>query len=308
MNKKKFLISMLITILVASAIGGGLLAANTMFDGDLPDALSKLLDRADSDKINVLVMGVDKGKARADVIILASLDPKNEEVNLLSIPRDTRVKVSDSRHDKINHTLGYENGEETITKMVKQLTGMPIHYYCEIDFEGFRDVIDILGGVEFDVPVNMHYDDPYQDLHIHVDKGLQVLNGADAEGVVRFRASYATGDLGRIGVQQDFLKALFQQKLQAKYLRKAPALLREISDHLKTNFPISKATKYVKMLKKMEGDSLETFMLPGASKTIGGASYYVCDSAATKELVLTEFGYPEDEAKKLKKSKASDAE
>ncbi len=305
MNGRKFFLSMIITILVVAVISGGLMTAQFLFGTNLTDSIAQYLDKTTTDKANILLMGLDKGKTRADVIMVISLDPKEKTINALSIPRDTRVEYSPGRHDKINHAMGYKNPEETIIKMVKQITGMPIHYYCEVSFEGFRNVIDILGGVEFDVPINMHYDDPYQDLHIHVNKGLQVLDGKDAEGVVRYRATYVNGDTDRISLQQDFLQALFAQKLQAKYIAKAPSLIREIYKHVTTNFSVADATKYVGMLKKMTPESLSTHMLPGESGYIGGASYYIYNTTKTKELILHSFGYPEEEAKRLKQLAAS---
>ncbi|MBE7021687.1 MAG: LytR family transcriptional regulator [Ruminococcaceae bacterium] len=304
MNIKKFFLSMLVTILVVCTIAGGLSAANFLFGTNLADEIAKYLDKTTNDKVNVLLMGLDKGKTRADVIMVVSVDPKENTVKVLSIPRDTRAQYSESRYDKINHAMGYKNPEETIIRLVRNITGMPIHYYCEIDFMGFRNVIDILGGVEYDVPINMHYDDPVQDLHIHVNKGLQVLDGEDAEGVVRFRNTYANGDYDRIALQQDFLKELFAQKLDAKYITKAPAIVNEIYDHVKTNFSVADATKYLGMLKKMTDDSLTTYTLPGNSQYISGISYFIYDPAKTREMVLYNFGYPEDEYKQLVESGA----
>jgi len=300
MNIKKFFLSMLITILVLVFIGGGLLLAKVMFGTTLSGEISKLLDKnTATEKANILLLGLDKDRIRADVIMVVSLDPEDNDIQVLSIPRDTRVQYPSGRFDKINHAMGYKNPEETIIGLVKEITGMPIHYYCEVNFQGFRDVIDILGGVEYNVPIDMHYDDPYQDLHIHVNKGLQVLDGKDAEGVVRYRATYANGDLGRINLQQDFLRELFAQKLQPQYISKAPALLQAMNEHVTTNFSIAEATKYLGMLKEMSSESLQTHMLPGASKTISGASYYVYNEEETRQMILTSFGYPEEEAEKL---------
>jgi len=299
MNKKKFFLSMIITILVVATISAGLSAAQFFFGTSLSAELSKFLDKISNDKVNVLLMGLDKDRTRADVIMVVSVNPEDNTVKVLSIPRDTRVQYSSTRYDKINHAMGYKNPEETIIRLVKQVTGMPIHYYCEVDFMGFRNVIDILGGVEYDVPINMHYDDPAQDLHIHVNKGLQVLDGKAAEGVVRFRNTYANGDYDRINLQQDFLREMFAQKLQAKYITKAPAIVREIYDHVKTNFSVADATKYLGMLKKMTPDSLSTHTLPGQSQYISGVSYFVYSPDEVEDLVLYEFGYPEEEAKRL---------
>lgn len=300
MNKKKFFLSMLITILVVAVVGGGLAAANFLFGTSLSDEIAKYLDKTTTDKVNVLLMGLDEEKIHADVIMVVSVDPEENTVNVLSIPRDTRVQYSESKYDKINHAMGYKNPEETIIRLVKQVTGMPIHYYCEVDFEGFRNVIDILGGVEFDVPINMNYDDPAQNLHIHVNKGLQTLDGYNAEGVVRFRNTYVNGDVDRISLQQDFLMALFEQKLQPEYIAKAPSIIKEIYKHVKTNFSVADASKYLGMLKKLTSESMHTYTLPGHGQYISKVSYYVYDEAATKEMILTGFGYPEEEAARLK--------
>lgn len=307
MNVKKFFLSMIITVLVIATLIGGLNVGKLLFNTNLSSEIEKYLDKVSSSKENILLMGVDKEGLHADVIMLVSLDSKEKTIRVLSIPRDTRVEYSGGRYDKINHALAYENGEEKVISLVKQITGMPIHYYCEVNFEGFRNVIDILGGVEFDVPEDMHYEDPAQDLYIHVNKGLQLLDGKDAEGVVRFRATYVEGDTKRIGVQQDFLRALFKQKLKPEYLRKAPALIEEMYEHVTTNFSVADATKYIKTLKKMDEESLKTFTLPGEGKYVGPVSYFVYDAPATRKLLLEEFGYPEDEAKEWRKQKEAEA-
>ncbi len=301
---KKFFISMVATVLVVTAIALGLQAAQLFFGSSLSSEITKLLDKATNDTVNILCLGLDKDGTRSDVIMVVSIDSKREQINILSIPRDTRVRYPNSKYDKINHAMGYKKPEETIIGLVKQVTGMPIHYYCEIDFEGFRNVIDILGGVEFNVPMDMHYEDPTQDLYIHVNKGYQKLNGKQAEGVVRFRAGYATGDNGRIPVQQDFIHALFEQKLKPQYIIKAPTLMKEIYENVNTNFTVSDAMGYVKLLRNLSADSLGTYTLPGQSSYISGVSYYVYDEAETRQLILEKFGYPEDEAKRLEKQKA----
>lgn len=300
MNKKKFFTSFIITILAFAVVFFGI---NAALNGiSLPDSLNKIMDKTTSDKVNILVLGLDKAAKRADVVMIFSVDPEYNEINVLSIPRDTRVAVAPGKFDKINHTMGYPNPEETIINSIRNLTGMPIHYYCEVTFEGFRDFIDILGGVEFDVPVDMHYDDPAQDLSIHINKGRQTLNGKQAEGVVRFRNTYARADLQRIEVQQDFLRAMFEQKLNPKYIVKAPSLIKEMYESVNTNFSVGAALKYVGMLSSLDADSLSTYTLPGTPQMIGGVSYVVPDVEATRQLVLTEFGYPEDEAKAIRKS------
>lgn len=290
MNKRKFILSLVITLAVLAIIFVvfQLFSSNTGFQ----DAL----DSSGSGKINVLVVGVDKDGTRSDVNMLFSLDPKEKTVNLMSIPRDTRVEFKKGSHGKINACIGKQNGEELLIETVKDLTGMPIHNFCKVNFEGLRNIIDILGGVEFDVPMDMDYDDPAQDLHIHLKKGKQTLNGADAEGLLRFRKGYATGDLGRIDMQQAFLKELMNQKLSPKYIFKAVPVVKEISKNVETDMSVMYMLKYAWKFRDSDKVEFNSYTLPGAPKMIGGVSYYLCDEAATENLVRTQFGYSDGES------------
>lgn len=290
MNKRKFILSLVITLAVLAIIFVvfQLFSSNTGFQ----DAL----DSSGSGKINVLVVGVDKDGTRSDVNMLFSLDPKEKTVNLMSIPRDTRVEFKKGSHGKINACIGKQNGEELLIETVKDLTGMPIHNFCKVNFEGLRNIIDILGGVEFDVPMDMDYDDPAQDLHIHLKKGKQTLNGADAEGLLRFRKGYATGDLGRIDMQQAFLKELINQKLSPKYIFKAVPVVKEISKNVETDMSVMYMLKYAWKFRDSDKVEFNSYTLPRAPKMIGGVSYYLCDEAATENLVRTQFGYSDGES------------
>ena len=290
MNKRKFVLSLVITlaVLIIIFVGFQLFSSNPDF--------KDVLDSSGNGKINVLVVGVDKDGLRSDVNMLFSLDPKEKTVNLMSIPRDTRVEFNKGSYGKINASIGKENGEELLIEKVKELTGMPVHNFCKVNFEGLRNIIDILGGVEFDVPADMDYDDPAQDLHIHLKKGTQVLNGSDAEGLLRFRKGYATGDLGRIDMQQAFLKELINQKLSPKYIFKAIPVVKEISKNVETDMSVMYMLKYAWKFRDSNKIEFNSYTLPGTPKTISGVSYYICDETATKNLVRTQFGYANGES------------
>lgn len=285
MNKRKFVLSLVITlaVLIVSFVALSLFSSSPNFQG--------MLDDTATDKINVLVVGVDKDGSRSDVNMLFCVDPVEKSIRLLSIPRDTRVKISKNSYTKINACIGRDDGEQLLIETVKELTGMPVHNFCKVNFEGLRNIIDILGGVKFNVPMDMDYDDPVQDLHIHLKKGEQVLNGADAEGLLRYRKGYANADLGRIDTQQAFLKELIAQKLNAKYLLKAGAITKEINKNLETDMSAAYMLRYAWKFRESSNVTFESYMLPGNAKTIGGASYYVCDEDATETLVRTKFGY-----------------
>ena len=265
-------------------------------------------------KMNLLLLGVDEGGKRSDTIMIISVDNVNKTIKLLSIPRDTKITLSNGQVIKMNACIGFERAEEFVIETVKTITKMPIHYYCQVNFDGFKEIIDVLGGVNYNVPFDMNYDDPAQDLHIHLKKGLQHLDGQAAHDFVRFRhnneseavyapGDYYKGDIGRIGAQQDFLKELFRQKMQMKYLVKAPELLDVAYEYVHTNFTISSAMEFISMLRTAETTELETFILPGTDRYENKISYYIYSPSETKKLVLEEFGYPEEEAKKLAESK-----
>ncbi len=246
-------------------------------------------------KLNVLVVGLDKGGYRTDTIIIASCDLDNNCVNMLSIPRDTRMYVG-GRYQKINVAYaikqdGKMKGISGTIEAVTRLTGIPIHHYVVFECNTFRDFIDALDGVDFDVPQNMNYDDPVQDLHIHLKKGLQHLDGDKAEQLVRFRR-YPTGDIKRVEVQQDFLKALADQKLNLTIIAKLPELFEVWTENIKMSFTAGDVVRYSGNLKKFKSENIKAYLLPGvADGTHYGASYWIADMDETKKLVEDTFGY-----------------
>lgn len=271
------------------------------------------LDNAETESIgvvNILLLGVDKGGLRSDTIMLVSLNGKTKKVNVLSIPRDTRVPFG-SNYYKINAAIGIgeqevrkknlKEPEELTIQKVKMLTGMPIHYFMTIDFDAFIEIIDILGGVDFEIPFNMVYNDPAQNLHINLKAGMQHLNGKQAHDFVRFRKGdpgykgYANGDLGRIEAQQAFMRALAEQKLKPQYLLKATEIFSSIKENVRTNYSAKDLLKHIGIIKDLNSEDFKMHQLPGTTQTIGGQSYVICDEAATADLV-SEYFYPETEA------------
>ena len=128
------------------------------------------------------------------------------------------------------------------------LTGLPVHYYVVVNPDGFRRIIDTLDGVWIDVPIRMYYSDPDQGLYIDLKPGYQLLDGKKAEQFCRFRSGYANADLGRIEAQQNFVKALFEQKLKPEYLMKSGEIYQHIEDCVDTNFSVSDIPIFLKML------------------------------------------------------------
>ena len=286
-----FLVS-LVVIIIASLI---VLGIGGLFDNPVVIEEIEPVDEV-SGKVNVLVLGVDKEGLRTDTIIVASYDANAGIVNMLSIPRDTRMYVG-SRYQKINsaHAITGSNGKikgpNGTIDAVTRITGIPINYYVEFSFNAFRETIDALGGVYFDVPQSMKYSDPTQGLRINLSKGYQLLNGDKAEQLVRFR-QYPEGDIKRVQVQQDFIKAVAEQKLNAQIITKLPDIYKALSNNVKTNFKLTDVIKYANSLVNIDMDNIIMHQLPGQySGSEYKTSYWLPDIKEIKLLVQNTFGY-----------------
>lgn len=248
--------------------------------------------------VTILALGVDKRTrdvGRADTVMVISLDPKYKAVRVISLPRDTRVQIPGYEgYNRLNSAYGF-GGPELVEATVEKLLGLEIDYYVSTDFQGFAKIIDAVGGVKIDVEKPMHYDDNAQDLHIHLEPGLQRLSGEDALAYVRFRSD-GLGDVslvdpvnnvyeGRIQRQQKFLKAVAGQVLDPSNIWKAPALIKRLSDALETNMPLTSIMRYAAIAEQMPTTNIITTVLPGQAERINGASYWVPDTPEVDRLV-----------------------
>lgn len=271
---------------------------------------SNILAPVENGKINVLLLGVDESGLRSDTIMVAAYDVNEAKVNLMSIPRDTKIKIENRGITrKINevHALNSKkkNGEivgaEAMAEVVTQLTGIPINYYAEFSFASIDNLFDVLGPVEFNVPDiegggrGMNYDDPYQNLHIHLKPGLQKLSGNQIQQFLRYRKSnYGVGtgsDTDRVARQQELFKAIIDQKVNISILPKVPAIFSQISKEIKTNIQTGDITKYIRHIAKLSGESVTTHTLPGENKTLSGGSYFVVNLEETATMLRDVFGY-----------------
>jgi len=245
--------------------------------------------------INVLVLGLDDDEMRSDVIALINYSPNENKMNILSIARDTRVKFN-GKYTKINSLIG-KGGEKTVIDMVEDITGLPVDYYVTLNFKGFREIVDALDGVEIDVPFDMDYDDPYQNLHIHLKKGKQVLDGKKAEQFVRYRKGnhqgegYEDGDLGRIKMQQLFIEEFVKQKIKLKYLLKANEIFYTLKKNMRTNIEIGDIRYFIRDIKNIKTPVIEGYTLPGYSRYIGSQWFYIYNKKETKKLIEENFYY-----------------
>lgn len=254
-------------------------------------------------KTNVAVFGTDKEGIRTDVNFVVSFDAETKRISLVSIPRDTKVIMTDKILESLeerNKYIPYKDGVKGMCKFnevhayagkdyanefsvlqLEDLLGITIDYYVKIDIAGFRDVVDAVGGVEMEVQDNLYYNDPYQDLHINLKKGFQTLNGDKAEQLVRYRDGYAQKDLKRIQVQQDFMKAFMKKVLNTDTLiNNLPSLISTAFKYVETDFGITDALDYVQYIKDIDMNHVTMETIPGE-----GGSYFTLDQKGTRELV-----------------------
>lgn len=280
-------------ILVAAIVlvGGAAFAAYHLLP-TAPDSTDSNIDSAleKDDTYNILLCGVDEKHQNADTIVIVSFDDKNKTVKLLSVPRDTMSNV-DRTIQKINASYSVDhigNIEQTI-KEVEMVTAIPIDRYAITTFDGFKQAIDALGGVDMYVPQDLQYSDPYQNLEIDLKKGQQVLDGAHVLQFVRYRAGYAEGDIGRIKAQQQFFKALAETLLDPSTLTKVPTLAKIVSNEMETDLTIPEMMWFAKEAQGMDIDSVEMFVLPGTPEYVDDISYYIPSEEGIIDLINKEF-------------------
>ena len=206
-------------------------------------------ERKSEDYYTVLILGRDTGGGgNTDTMLLASYDVTNQKATVMSIPRDTMVNVSwdIKRINSVYNMNGQgEKGIQALYKEVAQLVGFEPDYQVVVEWDAVGEIVDAMGGVYFDVPRNMNYDDPIQDLHIHQEKGYRLLTGEDAMQVIRYRHDnnmkygYSDGDLGRIKTQQAFLKAVVEQLLQVKNIPKINQFAKVFQKNVETDLTFS---------------------------------------------------------------------
>jgi len=256
-------------------------------------------------RINVLFLGLDAGTSsggkpisvrsdaapsRTDTMILASIDPDTKKVGILWIPRDTRVKIPGrDGYEKVAHAHAYGGPKLAMTTVAEAL-GVDVHYYVRTDFEGFVQIVDILGGVEMYIDHHMYYEDPYQDLLIDIKPGQQVLDGKKALEFVRYR-SYPNADIGRVEAQQRFAAAVMSKAFRVGTILKLPSLAKEVLNWVDTNIEPTRVLSLANIARQVAESDVELATLPGKDAYImdhgQNLSYWVMDSVEAAAVVDT---------------------
>lgn len=235
---------------------------------------------------NVILLAVpDKGGLRTDVVMMLVFNHKDKKINLISIPRDTKVTYG-SKTCKLNAVAikGKSVDMDILKSEVTELTGICIDSYLFIDIEAVKNTVDLFGGVTFNVPVRMVYEDPYQNLYINLHPGKQLINGGEAEQLLRFR-KYTMGDLKRTEVQRNFLKEAFSQHAKVENLWKISEWYNMVKGHIKTDVSLD---GFVSLSKTVfdGGYTVDSYLMPCSTSN----SYVICNSAEMKKLAAS-LGY-----------------
>ena len=252
------------------------------------------------DVFTFLLLGKDTGGGgNTDTMILVTYDVPNGTVDCVNIPRDTMINVS-WKIKKINAVYASSRGIEGLKEEMGYLTGIVPDFYVAVEWEAIGEIVNALGGVEFDVPYNMDYDDPYQDLHIHQKKGLRKLSGDDAMQVIRWRKNNGKkneiGDTGRQQIQQDFLKAVAKQCLQIGNWTKISDFAKIFFKNVETDIPLNNLLWFAQKAMGVNMDNVNFYSLPGNDQgwyytpSIGeNLAYFFADAAGIVELMNEHF-------------------
>ena len=257
-NKKTLIISLILALVVlcGTVLASGLLNGKILNEYE-NELLAVSTDARENDNFNFLVLGVDENN-RADTIMLLSFEDGN--VTGTSIPRDTAfISKELDRKVKLSEILNSENGNQKVIDAVRDTLSVPITYYAKVNLSAVKEIVDSVGGIEIDVPMDMEYDDPHKNLHIKLKQGRHTLNGDAVCGLLRFRRSnngtgYSQGDMTRIEVGQQVISEFIKQKLNKEFIDKSPDIFKILADNMETNYPISNLINDIKLLEKMKSN------------------------------------------------------
>lgn len=243
------------------------------------------------EQVNFLVLGKDRWAYNTDVMIIASYNVTDGAISLMQIPRDTYIDIGRGNY-KANSLLAsfyneaYKNKEadpqavalKNLEEALEQVLCITIDYYVMMDLNGFVNIVDALGGVEVDVPYRMKYSDPYQNLYIDLQPGLQTLNGNKAEQFIRFRADYVEGDIGRVDAQKIFISACITKVKSSFNVSTIAAIAEQVMQYVKTDIPLQDLVYYAKKALSVDLDKMTMLTLPGIQGRqydTSGTWYYI---------------------------------
>ena len=305
---KKVLIIMLFIILIAGSVFAYKVCKN---GGGMSGMLATVVGHDENTKNNLgefrcLILGISTDQENVDLtdtIIVASYNPNTQKATLLSIPRDTytgKTPAKATAYEKINALYSRKHRPDETLEAVNEITGLDIKYYVVVETEALIKLVDVIGGITFDVPIDMNYDDTSQNLHIHLKAGEQKLDGDKAEQLVRFRHNndgtsypeeYGDNDTGRMRTQREFIMQVIKQTAKPENIFKIGEILEVAKEYVITNIDFEVAKDYVPYAVEFNTDDLLTASLPGTNtnKNTSGTWIFIHDKKATKTLIQELF-------------------
>ncbi len=240
---------------------------------------------------NILVLGRDREAGLTDVMMLMSLDADAHSLRILQIPRDTYADYTRENYKKLNGAYR-KLGGKGLAEFLSRNLGAPVDRYVCVDLAVFGEIVDILGGVPINIPADMDYDDPDQDLHIHLDAGQQTLDGKQAEMFVRFRSGYVQADVGRMDAQKLFLAALASHIKKTMTIGRAVDLACKCFGKVKTDLSLRECISLARVLMDVEIEDIHMSTLQGEAikPKAGGAWYYILNREAARRQLSDAFG------------------
>ena len=250
---------------------------------------------ADSKRVNILLLG-DTDEVLTDTIMLVSIDPDSDRVDIVSLPRDTYYyregyAASWLKLNAVFKDMKTNKGDPMATSQAvsKLLGGCPINYYAVCSYDGVESIINSMGGVPFDVPMDMQYVSKEQNLYIDLKAGEQTLDGAHAVQYLRFRSGYTNGDIGRIQATQDFAKATIKQALK---LNNILPVAKAVISNVDTRITLNNVLYLAQQTKGLSMDDVSLNILPGAPTTIDGLSFWQPADEATIQQMMHDIYAP----------------
>ena len=290
--KRLLLIILLIILAIATYFIYGTIKNGGGTSGFVATAMGQTQEEIENlEPFSALLLGSSQNMT--DTIMIFEYNPKTQKAYLISVPRDTFVgdyKAYATSSDKINCLYQGEYPEKTLAA-VNKVTGLNLEYYVVVDTEALKALVDTIGGVYFDVPIDMKYTDKKQDLYINLKAGYQLLDGDKAEQVVRFRHNsdgtsysleYGDNDTGRMKTQRNFLKAVMKQTLTPSNIVNIGGFIDIAQTYVKTNIPISIMKQYIAPAVNFSVDNLETGTLPGTNEKCNGVWLFIADKEETE--------------------------
>lgn len=306
-SRRIWLYLVIFLVFVLAACAGALFASTSLLDKkEIAPEEAHLLTA--KNKATIMIMGVDQRTddvGRSDTLMIATIDPKKNQAALLSLPRDTRVKIKGHGYDKINAAYAY-GGHKLTEDTVEDFLGVRVDHYIIINTHSFQRIIDAIGGVDIDVEKRMFYEDPWDDdggLVIDLQPGMQHMDGKTAVTYVRYRDE--EGDIGRIGRQQKFMKAVMDKVASPAIIAHLPGIIREVMGSVETDLSFRQLLEFAGTLKEAQKNGLKTDMVPGRPLYISGISYWIPDVMKLRQTVADTLDIDLDSAMRANMERVS---